>query len=396
MPEFLVRVMDGGAAVQRRIAAPDAPAVAALLGVSPQQILSVAPVAAPAAAQAAPRRFPLRLFSQELAVLLGAGIPLLEAVQTLLEKEPRADVAAALQQVLDALQQGLAFSQALAQRPDAFDALFTAIVASAERTGQLQPALQEHARYLGWVEALRARLVGASIYPLILVGAGTAVLGFLLLFVVPRFAGLIDEVGGDVPAASRLLLTIGAWTGAHPMVGLLALLTLLAVPVAVARQPAVRAATLGLLWRLPGLGEKLRVLALARLYRTLGMLLAAGVPMVPALRTARTVTDARLQPALERVIEAVSCGARLSHAIDEAGLGTPVSVRMVRVGERSGTLGPMFSEAAAFYDEELGRLSDWVMRLVNPLLMLVMGTVIGAVVVLMYLPIFQLMDQVQP
>ena len=397
MPEFQVRMIDGAAIVHRQVEAPDAQSVAARLGVAAAQILSVTPSAAPASAMVGARavRFPLRLFSKELSVLLGAGIPLLEAVQTLLEKETQPGVSAALQQVLLSLQGGVAFSQALATRPDAFDALFVAVVSSAERTGQLQQALGEHARYLGWVETLRDKLVGACIYPLILMGAGAAVLVFLLVFVVPRFAGLIEEVGGDVPEASRLLLTLGAWTGAHPWLCGLIAVALLALPALGWQLPGVRAGVGGLLWRLPALGEKLRLLALARLYRTLGMLLGAGVPLVPALRTARFVTADRLRPALDRLIDSVSRGERLSHGLEREGLGTPVSVRMVRVGERSGAVGPMFSDAAAFYDEELTRLSELVTRLVNPVLMLVMGGVIGTVVVLMYLPIFQLMEQVQ-
>jgi general secretion pathway protein F len=398
MPDFDVRLMEGARVVHRQIEAPDAQAVASLLGVAAAQILSVTALAPAASAKGAPARavrFPLRLFSKEVAVLLGAGIPLLEAMQTLLEKESQPGVAAALCSVLEGLQGGVSFSQALASRPDAFDELFVAVVASAERTGQLQQALAEHARYLAWVETLREKLIGACIYPLILVGAGAAVLVFLLVFVVPRFAGLIEDVGGDVPAASRLLLSIGGWTGAHPWLCLLIAAAVLALPALAWRLEAVRRQAAALMWALPGVGEKLRVLALARLYRTLGMLLGAGVPLVPALRTARVVTVDRLRPALERLIDGVSRGERLSQGLEREQLGTPVSVRMVRVGERSGSVGAMFSEAAAFYDEELTRLSELITRLVNPVLMLVMGGVIGAVVVLMYLPIFQLMEQVQ-
>ena len=397
MPEFNVRLMDGASVVRRLVDAPDAQSVALRLGVPAMQILSVDAAGKPASPAGRPRslRFPLRLFSKEIAVLLGAGIPLLEAVQTLLEKESQPGVAAALQAVLQGLQGGVSFSQALAERPDAFDDLFVAVVASAERTGQLQQALAEHARYLAWVETLRERLVGACIYPLILVSAGAAVLVFLLVFVVPRFAGLIEEVGGDVPAASRLLLSIGGWTGAHPWLCVFIAAALLALPALAWRLEAVRRGALAALWAMPGVGEKLRLLALARLYRTLGMLLSAGVPLVPALRTARLVTAERLRPALERLIEGVSRGERLSQGLEREQLGTPVSVRMLRVGERSGAVGAMFSEAAAFYDEELTRLSELITRFVNPVLMLVMGGVIGAVVVLMYLPIFQLMEQVQ-
>jgi general secretion pathway protein F len=397
MPDFDVRWMQGGAVLQRRVEAAHPQAVAAVLGVPAALVLGVVPAHAERAPSRVARveRFPLRLFSKELSVLLGAGIPLLEAVTTLREKEAAGGTAAALSQVEHALRAGDSFSSALARCPQAFDTLFVAVVSSAERTGQLQQALRAHAQYLAWVETLRDRLVGASIYPLMLLATGGAVTLFLLIYVVPRFASLLDGVQGEVPAASRALLALGQWTGAHPVVAIGLLLALLALPLAAWGHPGLRARLGGAMWSLPGLGERLRLLALARLYRTLGMLLDAGVPAVPALRTALAVTSPRLVPALRQATSRVERGERLSQALLDEGLGTPVSLRMLRVGERSGAVGAMLGEAAAFYDEELARLTDLLTRVLNPLLMLLMGAVIGTVVVLMYLPIFLLMESVQ-
>ena len=139
----------------------------------------------------------------------------------------------------------------------------------------------------------------------------------------------------------------------------------------------------------------MHLLALAQFYRTASMLLGAGVPVVSALRSARQVIAPRLRASLDAAIDRVAQGERLSVALQQAGLTTPVSLRMVRVGEHSGGLAPMLRNAAEFYDEELSRLTELVTRLVNPVLMLVMGVVIGSIVVLMYLPIFQLVEQVQ-
>lgn len=396
MPRYEVRVMEPGGVRLHRVEASDRHALAAALGVAPQAVLGASEIAEPAAGAPRPRRaFPLRLFSKELAVLLGAGIPLLEAVTTLREKEASAASAAALESVEQQLRAGASFSAALACRPDVFDALFVAIASSAERTGQLREALHSHAEYLAWVETLRARLVSACVYPLLLVGAGAAVVLFLLVYVVPRFAGLLDGLAGDIPAASRALLALGQWTGAHPLASAALAAALLAAPVLAWQQPVLRAQVQAALWRLPLVAGRLRLLALARLYRTLAMLLAAGVAMVPALRTARAVVAAPLQPALEAATGRVERGERLSDALQASGLATPVSLRMVRVGERSGGVGTMLGDAAAFYDEELARLTELVTRLINPLLMLLMGGVIGTVVVLLYLPIFQLMEGVQ-
>jgi general secretion pathway protein F len=405
MPTFDVRFVQDGRTLHRRIAAPEPQAVAALLGVAASQLLAVRPVT-DASAVATPRRlpatgaagFPLRLFSQELAVLLAAGIPLLEAVVTLREKEAAPAVAAVLDHVAGALRQGEPLSAAAAQRPHAFDSLFVALVAAAERSGQLVAALQAHARYLGWVDSLRQQLLGAAIYPLMLLAASAAVMLFLLMFVVPRVAGVLEGVGGPgvagIPAGSRLLLLAGQWCAAHPLPLLATVATTLVALTLAARTPQARGIAANAAWALPLLGPKLRLLALARLFRTLSMLLGSGVPALAALRITRGVVAARLQPALDAACEAVSTGRPLSTAFDATGLSTPVSSRMLRVGERSGALGEMLGQAAAFYDEELLRLSELVTRLVNPLLMLLMGGVIGTVVVLLYLPIFQLAEQV--
>jgi len=161
------------------------------------------------------------------------------------------------------------------------------------------------------------------------------------------------------------------------------------------RWPRLRQAALRAAWRSPGLGPRLRTVALARLYRGLGLLLGAGVPVLAALRLLPGVLAAPLRPALAQVAASVADGQRLSQALQGAGLATPVALRMVRVGERGGALATMLERAARFHDDEIARLSDLVTRTINPLLMLVMGVVIGGIVVLMYLPIFTLMEQVQ-
>ena len=399
MPDFVVHFADPPRGASRlRVHAPDAQAAVGVARVEPRLVLGVAladDADAVTASRATGKRFPLRLFSQELAVLLAAGIPLLEGLETLREKEASAQVARALDAVIAALHGGQPLSAALRAQPDCFDSLYVAVVQSSERTGQLEQALREHAAYLAWVDALRGKLLSASVYPLTLIVAGVAVIVFLLLFVVPRFAGILEGVGGELPVSSRMLVAIGHIGGGYPWTTALAALLLLASPVLVWRNAAVRAWATARLWELPLLGPKLHVLALAQFYRTASMLLGAGVPAIAALRTARDVISLRLRGALDQAIDGIDRGERLSSALQQAGLTTPVSLRMVRVGERSGRLGPMLRQAAEFHDEELSRLTELVTHLVNPLLMLVMGVIIGGIVVLMYMPIFQLVEQVQ-
>ena len=399
MPTFVVHLVDPQrGASWRSVDAADAQAAVSALHIDPRRVLSVnaaEPSSAASATSPRSRAFPLRLFSQELAVLLAAGIPLLEGLVTLREKETAVSVTQALDAVIEQVQSGQPLSTALKSQPTTFDSLFIAVVQASERTGQTEQALREHAAYLAWVDALRSKLVGASIYPLTLVVAGFAVIVFLLLFVVPRFAGILEGVGGDMPAASRALIAVGRASGEHPWATAMVALVMLTLPVLAWRHGALRQWVAVRLWQLPLLGPKLHLLALAQFYRTASMLLGAGVPMVSALRSARQVIAPRLRASLDTAIERVDQGERLSVALQQSGLTTPVSLRMIRVGERSGGLAPMLRNAADFYDEELSRLTELVTRLVNPVLMLVMGVVIGSIVVLMYLPIFQLVEQVQ-
>jgi general secretion pathway protein F len=400
MPSYQVRVFHPEGVRSVRVDALDAHAVAGALGVPPQHVLEVQELGASSApsASAARRsagRFPLQLFSQELAVLLDAGIALLEALNTLREKEDQTSVRQALDAVVSQVEQGQPLSVALRQQPQAFDELICAIVAANERTGQLSTALAQHAKYLAWVDNLRSRLIAACVYPVMLLAVGSAVILFLLLFVLPRFAGILDGLGNELPWASVLLMRFGQTAGAHPMWVLAGLGALALGAVGLWRHPSLRERLQASLWTLPGLGPRLRVLALARLYRSLSMLLASGVPVLASLRIVEDVVALPWRPAVAAAAQQIERGERLSEALESQDLATPVARRMVRVGERSGEVAAMLERAAAFHDEEAVRLTELLTRAINPALMLVMGVLIGGIIVLMYMPIFQLVEQVQ-
>jgi general secretion pathway protein F len=385
-----------------------APALSQVLGrpVVPEDLLQVHPLGSAKASgqpvpssQPAPVRasgdFPRRLFCQELAVLLDAGIPLYESLITLREKESSASVSAVLSGLVEALSQGQTLAQAMRSQPQAFSTLLIASIEASQRTGHTPQALRQHAAYLAWVDGLRDKLVGAAIYPAILVSASLLVITFLTVFVVPRFADIYEGMGGELPWLSGLLLKAGQAVGAHPWVVMAGLVALAGMGVMAWRSPAVRGALAERLWRLPVVGDRLRLVELATLYRTLGLLLQAGVAVVAALEASSELVKPALRPALAEAARRVREGVRLSDSFQEHALTTPVSLRMMRVGEHTGELGSMLERAATFYDEELARFTDWIGRVVSPVLMLVMGVLIGGIVVLMYLPIFQVAEQIQ-
>jgi general secretion pathway protein F len=335
-------------------------------------------------------RFPILLFSQELLVLLSSGLPLVAAIETLAEKERSPGVRITLERIVETMRQGRTLSAALQQHPGAFSSLYVATVQASERTSDLGPTLARYIAYQNQVDAIRKRLVNASIYPALLIAAGTLVSLFLLLYVVPRFGKIYEERGADLPLMSQFMLY---WANAVEGRALLvsAILAALLVGIGyVLRLPQVRANFELLLWRVPAIGEHLKVYQLARFYRTIGMLLRGGLPLVAALEMGANLLHPVLRERLARASTAVSEGRPVSQSMEENDLTTPVALRLLAVGEQSGNMGEMMDRIAQFHDEEISRWVDWFTRLFEPLLMAFIGIVIGGIVILMYMPIFEL------
>jgi len=339
--------------------------------------------------------FKTSLFSVELLSLLEAGLNLVEALQTLAEK----DVAGERQQVLGGLvasiHRGEPFSRAVAAFPQHFSPLYVATIKASERTGNVKEALSRYIAYHDELDKVKKKVVSASIYPAILVIVGTLVLGFLMFYVVPRFAGVYEDMSHTLPFFSRLLLSFGSFIGRHGYFLFSAfILGVGSISWALSR-PNVRSAVMQRIWRLPALGERMKTYQLARLYRTAGMLMRAGIPAVRALEMVQELLASHLRPQLARARSLIEEGHAMSAALGAAGLATPVAARMMSVGERSGDMGRMLGEIARFHDDEVARFIDWFTRAFEPVLMAVLGVAIGLVVVLMYMPIFELAGNIK-
>lgn len=334
--------------------------------------------------------FPIALFSRELLSLLGSGLSLVEALQTLAEKETRAEPRKLLTQVLDHLYQGESLSSAIARFPEAFPPLYVASVRASEKTSNLSEALTRFIAYQEQLEVLRRKVTAAAVYPVLLLILGSAVALFLLGWVVPRFSAIYAGNLERLPFASRWLMQWGVLLQKHALAVGLGFFAVLSSLFYAFRQPAARAAISRRLWRLPGLGERLRVFQLTRFYRTVGMLLSGGIPILTALSMAEGLLHPELRVRLASAVRDIREGKPMSAAMARAGLTTPVALRMLQVGEKSGRMGEMMESVAAFHDEELARAVDWFARLIEPLLMIVIGLTIGIIVVLLYMPIFEL------
>jgi len=335
-------------------------------------------------------RFPISLFSRELLSLLGSGLSLVDALQTLAEKETRNEQRRVLTQVLEHLYQGESLAAAIAHYPESFPPLYVATVRASEKTSNLPEALTRYIAYQEQLEVLRKKVVAAAVYPVLLLLLGSAVALFLLGWVVPRFASIYEGNLERLPLASRWLMQWGELIQGHALEAGLGFLVLGAGLIHVLRRPLARAAISRRLWRLPGLGERLRVFQLTRFYRTVGMLLTGGIPILTALQMAEGLLHPELRVRLASAARGIREGKPISEAMDAAGLATPVALRMLRVGEKSGRMGEMMESIAAFHDDELARSVDWFTRLIEPLLMIIIGLTIGVIVVLLYMPIFEL------
>ncbi|HET7061873.1 MAG TPA: type II secretion system F family protein [Nitrosospira sp.] len=339
-------------------------------------------------------RFPLAHFSHELLSLLVAGLSLVEAIETLADKEQDVGVRQIIQGLLARLYEGVTLSKALESFPQAFPPLYVATARASERTGDLPEALTRFITYQTQMDLVRKKLIGASIYPVLLLTIGLLVALFLLVFVVPKFSAIYEDAGGDLPWLSMLLIRWGHLVQEHGwqlagMVGVLLIIIIYGV-----QQPVFRTWASAQLWKIPAVGERMKVYQLARFYRTLGMLLRGGIPVVKALEMVSGLLQAHFRPRVHAAAALIREGKTISSAMQAEGLTTPVGSRMLRVGERTGHMGEMMERIGSFHDEEIARWVEWATKLIEPLLMAIIGGVIGGIIILMYMPIFQLAGSV--
>lgn len=341
------------------------------------------------------KSFPLVLFSQELLALLDAGLSLIEALEALAEKERHPESRKVFDAIISRLYEGQAFSVSLQEFPAIFPPLYIATIRASEKTGGLSEALGRFVSYQLQLDFVKKKIISASIYPVVLLGVGGLVILFLLGYVVPKFSAVYEGTRATLPWMSQLLLQWGTMLQNHGMLLVVSLAGGLGGAIYGLSRPAVREALLLKLWHIPAIGERMHVYQLARFYRTLAMLLKGGIPVVTAL----DMVSGLLQPALRGQLKLASISIRegrtISQAMEAHELTTPVALRMLRVGERTGNMGEMMERIASFYDEEMARWVEWFTKMFEPLLMALIGAVIGMIVILMYMPIFDLAGSIQ-
>jgi general secretion pathway protein F len=340
-------------------------------------------------------QFSLSLFSQELLALMDAGLPQVEALETILAQESKQNNRVLIQGIIDQLYEGKSLSRALESFPKEFNALYVAMVKASEKTGNIAESLSRYIAYQNQIDIIRKKVISSSIYPIVLIVAGLLVTMFLMLYVVPKFSQIYKDMGHNLPFFSQMFMSFGEFLGDHKFFVLLFLgLFFFGVFYAVG-DPSVRQKVLDQFKRIPNIGIRMHIYQLGRFYRTFGMLLKGGVPVVPAIDMVSGLLQADLRAKLMKAKESINEGKPVSVSLDVHGLTTPIATRLLRVGERTGKLDEMADRIANLYDDDMARWIDWFTKLFEPLLMCFIGLLIGLIVVSMYFPIFELAGSVQ-
>ena len=395
MPRFRVMVMNAGRVERKEIEAPDIDTARQTVGSGGARLLDIARVAEPGRRMAgagwkreAP--FPLMLFSRELVSLLEAGLNTAESLEILWEKADRAEVRATLDTIRARIGEGRPLSAALATDPRHFPPLFVAVVASSEQTGQLASALRRFLEHESRLAALKKQMIGALLYPCLVLAVGLLVVVFMLFYVIPKFAQLLASSRGKLSFSAELMLSWSDLVGAHGTLLATAAVLLLGALAWSLSMATVRARLIDVLCRLPKVGTYRTLFELTRFYSAFGLVLDGGIPVPEALRLVGSLLGPGRASALERSLADLGAGQPLSTVLARHGLTTVVAGHLLRIGEHTGEIGRMCGHIVLFQDEELERANEIVTKVFGPVVMLAVGMVVGFLVVMLYLPIFEL------
>jgi type IV pilus assembly protein PilC len=360
-----------------------------VLSLQPRGILTAWAISVPRRRRIRPREF--LEFNQELATLLKAGMPLVQSLDLLRSGISDALFRSVLDTVYERVKAGAALSDAFDEHGTLFPRVYTASLMAGERSGSLEVVLRRYVSYTKLAGAVRRKTLSALIYPAVLVTLALVVVSIIVLKLVPAFSEFYASFHAELPLVTRLIVRLSTALSEHIVLVLAGLVIAGAAATLWVRQPAVRLQLDRTLLRLPWVGDVARKFAIAQLARTLATLLGGGIPLVNALEVARrSIGNRHMARELEHVAQAVREGQGLAATMRTTGLFPDVAVKMTEVGEATGALQEMLNSLAEFYDEEVETRMDRFVTLVEPVLLITMGLVIAALLLALYMPLFQL------
>jgi len=336
----------------------------------------------------------LAVFTRQFSVMIDAGLPLVQCLEILGSQQENKTFAKILQQTRMDVESGSTLADAMRKHPKAFDELFVNMIAAGEAGGILDTILKRLAVYIEKAVKLRAQVKGAMVYPVAVIGIAAIVIAVILWKVIPTFAAMFEGLGAQLPLPTRIVIALSNW-----FVRLLPFLVIFIVAFVFLFKRYYsthggRRVVDRMVLKLPVLGVLMQKIAVARFCRTLATLISSGVPILDGLEiTARTAGNSIIEDAIMAVRKGVEGGLTLAQPLKESGVFPNMVVQMIGVGEQTGALDAMLSKIADFYEEEVDQAVANLLTLMEPVMILFLGTTVGGIVISMYLPLFDLISK---
>jgi len=334
-------------------------------------------------------------FTRQFATMIGAGLPMIQCLDILSTQTENKEFAKIITQIKDSVQGGATLSESMARHPKVFDPLYTNMVEAGELGGALDAILVRLAGYREKADKLIRKVKGAMMYPAVIVVVATGVTIAMLTFIVPVFAGMFKGVGSELPAPTQFILDVSNFLQANYVYMLLGLAGAFGALFWWKKTPAGALAIDRFMIRTPVLGTLIRKSSIARFTRTLSTLLASGVSILEALEiTAKTSGNLVVSNAINKSVLAIAEGETITGPLKETGVFPPMVIQMIGVGEKTGGLDDMLNKIADFYDEEVNDAVAALTSIIEPIIIVFMGAIIGGILIAMYLPMFDIIGKI--
>jgi type IV pilus assembly protein PilC len=333
----------------------------------------------------------LVVFTRQFATMIDAGLPLVQCLDILSRQQDNKTFKGMLLQVKENVESGSTFAEALKKHPKAFDELYVNLVAAGEVGGILDTILNRLAAYIEKALKLKKQVKSAMTYPTTIIGIALVVISVILVFVIPAFEKMFADFGGSLPAPTQIVINISNFVQSYILVIIGAIVLLIFAFKRVYATKTGRERIDDFALKLPIFGILIRKVAVAKFTRTLGTMISSGVPILDGLDiVAKTAGNKTVEKAIYRVRQSISEGKTIAEPLEKSGVFPPMVCQMIAVGEQSGSIDTMLNKIADFYDDEVDDAVGNLTAMMEPLLMLFLGTTVGGLVIAMYLPIFKL------
>lgn len=337
----------------------------------------------------------LTVFTRQIATMINAGLPLVQSLAVLASQQLNKRFKGVLIKIREDVEGGSTFAASLRQHPMVFTPLYMSMVEAGEAGGFLDTVLNRLAGYIEKSMTLRRKVRGAMIYPVTIITVAMAVVIFLLIFVIPTFKALFEGFGAALPLPTRIVLGLSRLVKTHLLAGLGTLVGAVFGLRFYYKTEKGKKIIDSLLLRLPVIGQLIRKVSVAKFTRTLGTLLSSGVPILDGLSiTARVAGNKVVEEAILKTRSSISEGKTIADPLGASGIFPPMVVQMISVGEQTGALDSMLAKIADFYDAEVDQAVANLTTLLEPLMIVFLGVVVGGIIIAMYLPIFKLVTVV--